>query len=999
MRNVIVIFVILSGLNLSNSLRAKDTQNRDTIKQNFLNPPPDCWPHTRWWWPGNPMTKEEITWELEQMRNVGIRGVEQITMSPVYEKGNIEYLSDEFMEMVKHTVAEAKRLGMEVSFNFGGPSWIIGGEWVPDEDRAKDLIPTSVDLLGPQEFHGPLPDKLMKTNRSWEHYEPYLSGDETLLAVVAGNVVDGRIDKRTLVVLTELVENRSLEWQIPEGHWRLMAFWLARNHHSIAVDHFNKGAMERYCEYIGGRFEQAVGHEFGKTLDSFFCDSFELPNLASGIYWSTGLLEQFEDFNGYDLVPFLPAIWWEVSDISPKVRYDVNHFLHHVGMEAFFATFLNWCDRNGVRGRIQAYGFPTDNIEAAGATHIPEMEITPGEKDCAPWFDTRIGPKKYVASGAHLYGRPVVSVEAYTFMHWERYRATLEELKIASDGFLRSGATKFYNHGYCYLPERDLAPTRRTPWAVQLNPSNVWWRYYPLLAEYIARCSWLLRQGDFAPDIAVYSPLANQWTLDVLNPRKWTREFEWGELGFLLISNGYDFDLLNDDALQHLASFENGVIHIRNMAYQVLLLPNVDALPLKTMQSIQRYVHSGGVVIAFDRVPRFSTGMVDYQNNDAQVRKIAGEMFVEPHGRDAAGHVSYGNGHTYWLKHVIDRRIWWDQRSAALDPFQKTIARHVLPDFNIDFAREGLRKNEGLTFLHRKVHDADVYFVANIQDQPSTVPVTFRVKNKGLWEWNPFTGAITRRYQFAENETGTIVPLHLTPYGSTILVFDGAPYPHVTQSNLDAITAVGDSGVHALAATNGVFHLTIDRNRQTIRKKVTVTDVPAPFYLTGDWKLTLTARDFPRLERHMFDLSSWTDDPDTRHFSGTGCYELRFFLPEHYVRDDLLLSLSVGKVGNIAEVEINGVPVGTIWLRGQTLDVTDAVRSGPNVLVIRVTNTGINRVAGWDEPPPVPAEIAALYGRDITHWRPPELDFEPLPASGLLGPVKITVLKNVKVDL
>jgi len=74
------------------------------MKKNFENPPRDCWPHTRWWWPGNPLSREEITWELEQMRTVGIRGVEQITMAPVYKTGNIRYLSDEFMEMVKHTV-------------------------------------------------------------------------------------------------------------------------------------------------------------------------------------------------------------------------------------------------------------------------------------------------------------------------------------------------------------------------------------------------------------------------------------------------------------------------------------------------------------------------------------------------------------------------------------------------------------------------------------------------------------------------------------------------------------------------------------------------------------------------------------------------------------------------------------------------------------------------------------------------------------------------------
>src|SRR5574344_1146577 len=92
----------------------------------FKEPPMDYWPHTRWWWPGNPLTKKEITRELEEMRSHGIRGVEQITMTSFYEKVDIPYASPAYFEMLKYTVSEAKRLGMEVSFNFGGPGWVIG---------------------------------------------------------------------------------------------------------------------------------------------------------------------------------------------------------------------------------------------------------------------------------------------------------------------------------------------------------------------------------------------------------------------------------------------------------------------------------------------------------------------------------------------------------------------------------------------------------------------------------------------------------------------------------------------------------------------------------------------------------------------------------------------------------------------------------------------------------------------------------------------------------
>ncbi|MFA5816642.1 MAG: glycosyl hydrolase [Bacteroidales bacterium] len=986
----------------------------DTLQVNFKNPPSDCWPHTRWWWPGNPVSKKEITRELEEMRSHGIRGVEQITMDPVYEKGNIPYLSDEFMEMLKHTVKEAKRLGMEVSLNFGGPGWIIGGEWVKEEDKSKDMVPTFMDLTGNQIYNGNLPDGLTKTKRSWEHFTPKLDGNETLLAVIAGKIErDGKITEKSLVNLTVTVTGNKIVWKVPEGEWRLMAFWLKKNGISNAVDHFNKSAMERYCEYLGNKFYSAFGDEFGKTVESLFVDSFELPNLSSGINWSTGLLEEFNNEKEYDLTPYLPAIWWEVSDISPKIRFDVNDFLHKTGLRVFFKTFLEWCEAHHIQGRIQAYGFNTDNIEASGMTHIPEMEITAGEKDAADWFDTRIGPKKYVASGAHIYGRKIVSAEVYTFIHWERYRETLEELKIASDGYLLSGATKFYNHGFNFSPEKIVSPTRSLPFAAYIQPQNVWWNYYPRLAEYIARCSYLLRQGDFAPDIALYSPLANQWALNVLNPRKWTREFDWGELGNLLISNGYDYDLINDDALQNMAKIEDGKIKIQNLEYKLLILPNVETIPLKTLQFIEKYVDMGGVVIALERLPERSTDYIDYKQTDEKVKELTNNLFNKPKLPDGKADNPYGvkeskieegvlmnpygNGRTYQLKDVIDRQIWWDKRSSTLDPFLETIRKHIAPDFGIDFAWEGMRKNEGLTFIHRKLAEKDIYFVSNIQDKQSTIPVTFRVKNKVIRKWNPYTGEITPILSFSESKEGIKVPLNLAPYESMFVEFSpGEPETYVTKTDFYQITEAKKNEIKAYALQNGTYFTSIkSRNGE---KKITsvVSGIPAPYLISGKWSIELKGNDFPLSAKQSDFLYSWTEDPLTRNFSGTGRYEINFKLSSDYIKKELKLFLDLGKVGNIAEVSLNDKKIGTTWMRDQNLDVTGVVKEGDNKLVILVTNTLINRVSAMKEPPPVPEDIISRFGNgSIITDIPREFGFKPLPASGLMGPVQIVPIKVV----
>ena len=200
-----------------------------------------------------------------------------------------------------------------------------------------------------------------------------------------------------------------------------------------------------------------------------------------------------------------------------------------------------------------------------------------------------------------------------------------------------------------------------------------------------------MRQGNFAPDIAIYSPLANQWTKDALNARRWTRDFDWGELGSLLISNGYDFDLLNDDALQNIAKYENGNIKIRNLEYKILLLPNIESIPLNTLKKIELYIQSGGTVVALDRLPEFSTGFIQGPMDDQEVKKIVQELFGQLNGR-SLDPMNYGKGKTHYLKKVIHREIWWDQYSAMLDPFLKILSNTIPPDFEIDFAFEAVRQ-------------------------------------------------------------------------------------------------------------------------------------------------------------------------------------------------------------------------------------------------------------------------------------------------------------------
>ena len=100
---------ILAGVGVfSATTSAHADLSRQEMMDGFLDPPMDCRPHTRWWWMGNAIRKEDLTWQLEQMHEQGLGGVEQITMGEVYEKGNHPYLSKEYFDLIKEKPELAK---------------------------------------------------------------------------------------------------------------------------------------------------------------------------------------------------------------------------------------------------------------------------------------------------------------------------------------------------------------------------------------------------------------------------------------------------------------------------------------------------------------------------------------------------------------------------------------------------------------------------------------------------------------------------------------------------------------------------------------------------------------------------------------------------------------------------------------------------------------------------------------------------------------------------
>ncbi len=137
----------------------------------------------------------------------------------------------------------------------------------------------------------------------------------------------------------------------------------------------------------------------------------------------------------------------------------------------------------------------------------------------------------------------------------------------------------------------------------------------------------------------------------------------------------------------------------------------------------------------------------------------------------------------------------------------------------------------------------------------------------------------------------------------------------------------------------------------------------------------------PKIELNS--LTSWSDnaDPGVKYFSGAGTYTKSFELPETAFKPEARLMLDLGEVRELAEVSLNGKPVGTVWTTPFQLDITKAAKPGANVLKVKVVNLWVNRLIG-DKQPGVTKKYTFTH---IPTYKPDA----PLRESGLLGPVSI----------
>nr|WP_319509541.1 glycosyl hydrolase [uncultured Draconibacterium sp.] len=241
------------------------------------------------------------------------------------------------------------------------------------------------------------------------------------------------------------------------------------------------------------------------------------------------------------------------------------------------------------------------------------------------------------------------------------------------------------------------------------------------------------------------------------------------------------------------------------------------------------------------------------------------------------------------------------------------------------------------------------------------------------------------------------------PEGRTLNLARSTPYAEMIYKNGQAYWVTPYSGKLTYTNSSGK------------NKTIWVKSVPKPIELTGSWNVNFPETNGNVLNTSFKRLTSWSSSADKaiRYFSGTASYQKQFTVSADLLKKGNLLQLDMGSVKVIAEVILNGKNLGVLWKAPFRIDIKEAIVAGNNTLEIRVTNLWPNRLIG-DEQLPLDYERNGNRIKQWPNWlisnseRPTkrttfaaykhwDKDSELLP-SGLLGPVKLIISKEVEID-
>ena len=793
------------------------------LRAGFVDPPIEYHTVPSWWWDGSDLvTTARIDWQLEQLKSQGIDVVCLTHHVPFNLKP--KYQTEHWWDLVKHMVAKAAALEMKVWIS-DGIAWgspLINNTVLEENPSFVGQILSHLETstVGPGPVSLEIPNGLKVLE---------------ILGVYAYPSEAGTIDLERARDLSKLVEGRKLAWEAPTGEWTVMLFYSRPGYYQEGgdyqsfigpgrgepLDYMNPKAMQRLFDVTLGEYERQLGRHLGTTVVATFQDELLTSHGYPAI--SPYLFSAFRDRKGYDLLPYLGALYRDAGRMTPKIRCDYHDVRTHLLEEAFFKPEFEWYEDRGMMiahdqfgrgsliGQVSQYGdyFRTMRWYQA-----------PGSDD---WHEARAGRNlrdiKMAASIAHMYQRPRVFSEALHTAGWgltmEQQRQVVNEEYVMGVNLYDEILFNYSTHG-SWFEWAPAATMFRQPY----------FRHKRLFNDYVNRLSYVMSQGRHVAEVAVLYPVTSlQANMGGTGANQKARLITaaFYQLCEQLFYDGIDFDIIDEDSIQR-ATVSNGRLEVAGESFPILVLPPVTAIKRETLAQIRRFYDDGGLVIAGTLLPLDSpeAGTDDEQN----IRTLEGIFGFDPQqakdGTVVASHnESREGGKSFFLP-------------EGLSDAPKLIRGNIEMDFDSSLPQ--------LLAHHRRIADRDFYLIYNSSDQRTEGKV--RVRTKGQPEiWNSETGSIKQVYTFRAEETHTSLDLAFNPYEALLIALSReAPPCEVHGSEfLDLALSRGSSPltVTGRSRSSGEKHLDAMYQGRAYEGSVSVAKLPEPVRVKDQWRFSV----------------------------------------------------------------------------------------------------------------------------------------------------------------
>jgi hypothetical protein len=355
----------------------------------------------------------------------------------------------------------------------------------------------------------------------------------------------------------------------------------------------------------------------------------------------------------------------------------VNELLLH----NYAGHFRELANHYSLKLSIEAYeGEPAEDMAYAGQADEPMAEFWSWGKFGAAFSCTEM------ASAAHIYGKPILGAESFTAADGEKWQGHPAFIKDLGDWAFCEGIQRFVFHRYALQPwtNPDRAPGMSMgPWGLHYERTQTWWEDSKPWHEYLARCQYLLRQGQFVADLCFLEPETS--------PEKFKSPVKSG-----YDRPGYNFDGCTPEVVIERMAVKNGRLVLPGgMSYRCLVLPSVETMTPALLYKIRELVTAGATVIG--PRPEKSPSLSGYPACDQEIAGVAAELWGSGPPPEELTERPIGKGRIIWgaelqpakansgaIKIELAKWIWFPEGSpAAAAPVGKRFFRR---EFDVDAA-------------------------------------------------------------------------------------------------------------------------------------------------------------------------------------------------------------------------------------------------------------------------------------------------------------------------